>query len=188
MTAAQRLALRQAESAPLLKSFGHWIEQARLQALPKSPLAEALGYVRNQWQALNVYLTDGDLSIDNNTAERALRGTAIGRKNWLFFGSETGGRTAAHPHQLDRDLPAAGHQSVVVLKGCAEPHSNLSGRATSHPLARRLGQIASRVDRGNPTQLKRAANPITHTKRTPPQTCASPGIYRRFFAGACSSR
>jgi transposase len=95
MTAAERLALRQAESAPLLKSFGEWIEQARLQALPKSPLAEALGYVRNQWQALNVYLTDGDLSIDNNIAERALRGTAIGRKNWLFFGSETGGRTAA---------------------------------------------------------------------------------------------
>ena len=94
-SAAERLALRQAESVPLLKSFGHWIEQARLQALPKSPLAEALGYVKNQWQALNVYLIDGDLSIDNNIAERALRGTAIGRKNWLFFGSETGGRTAA---------------------------------------------------------------------------------------------
>ena len=95
LTAAERLALRQAESAPLLKSFGEWIEQARLQALPKNPLAEALGYVRNQWRALNVYVTDGDLSIDNNVAERALRGTAIGRKNWLFFGSETGGRTAA---------------------------------------------------------------------------------------------
>ena len=51
--------------------------------------------MRKQWAALSVYLTDGDLAIDNNAAERALRGTAVGRKNWLFFGSETGGQTAA---------------------------------------------------------------------------------------------
>ena len=49
----------------------------------------------NQWSALNVYVTDGDLRIDNNAAENALRGTAVGRKNWLFWGSETGGQTAA---------------------------------------------------------------------------------------------
>ena len=47
--------------------------------------------MRKQWAALTVYLTDGDLAIDSNAAERALRGTAVGRKNWLFFGSETGG-------------------------------------------------------------------------------------------------
>ena len=95
LPAAERLALRQAESAPLALSLGAWLEQLRVQALPKSPLGQAVGYALNQWQALNVYLTDGDLRIDNNAAENALRGTAVGRKNWLFWGSETGGRTAA---------------------------------------------------------------------------------------------
>ena len=92
---AERLALRQAASAPLVRSLGAWLEQLRATVLPKSPLGQAVGYALNQWPALNVYLTDGDLRIDNNAAENALRGTAIGRKNWLFWGSETGGRTAA---------------------------------------------------------------------------------------------
>jgi len=95
LPAAERLALRQAESAPLVGSLGAWLEQLRATVLPKSPLGQAVGYAQNQWKALNVYLTDGDLRIDNNAAENALRGTAVGRKNWLFWGSETGGRTAA---------------------------------------------------------------------------------------------
>lgn len=95
LDSAGRLALRRAESAPLLKALGERLEELQRQALPKSPLAAAVGYAMNQWQALNVYLTDGDLNIDNNLAENALRGTAVGRKNWLHFGSETGGHTAA---------------------------------------------------------------------------------------------
>jgi hypothetical protein len=63
--------------------------------LPKSPLGAAITYATNQWEALNVYVTDGDLAIDNNAAERALRGVAVGRKNWLFWGSDVGGKTAA---------------------------------------------------------------------------------------------
>ena len=63
--------------------------------LPKSPLAEAIGYALNNWMALNRYADVGYLSIDNNAAERALRTVAIGRKNWLFAGSDKGGRTAA---------------------------------------------------------------------------------------------
>jgi transposase len=95
LSPAERLKLRQAESAPRLRSLGEWLEQLQRTVLPKSPLATAVGYALNQWSALNVYVTDGDLTIDNNTAENALRGTAVGRKNWLFHGSETGGRTAA---------------------------------------------------------------------------------------------
>src|SRR6266487_3774451 len=49
----------------------------------------------NQWKALNAYVADGNLAIDNNAAERALRGVAVGRKNWLFWGSDAGGKTAA---------------------------------------------------------------------------------------------
>jgi transposase len=95
LSAGERLALRQAESAPLVHALGEWLEHQRARVLPKSPLGLAIGYALNQWQALNVYLTDGDLRIDNNAAENALRGTALGRKNWLFWGSETGGHSAA---------------------------------------------------------------------------------------------
>lgn len=63
--------------------------------LPKSPLAEAIGYVLNNWEALKRYAQDGALEIDNNGAERSLRGIAIGRKNWLRYGRHNGGRTAA---------------------------------------------------------------------------------------------
>ncbi len=63
--------------------------------MPKSPLGEAVTYARNQWAALNVYVTDGALAIDNNIAERAVKPYAIGRKNWLFFGSDHGGQRLA---------------------------------------------------------------------------------------------
>jgi transposase len=114
--AAQRGALRQAESAPLLRSFGEWLEQVRVKVLPKSPLGQAIGYALNQWPALNVYVTDGDLSIDNNAAENALRGTAVGRKNWLFWGSETGGRTAAILTSLTATCKRLGLNPWLYLK------------------------------------------------------------------------
>ena len=63
--------------------------------MPKSPLGEAVTYARNQWTALGVYLRDGTLAIDNNRAERAIKPFCLGRRNWLFFGSDRGGRTLA---------------------------------------------------------------------------------------------
>jgi hypothetical protein len=63
--------------------------------LPKSLIGKAATYTINQWNALNCYLEDGDLSIDNNAAERAMKPVAIGRKNWLFVGSPAAGRPAA---------------------------------------------------------------------------------------------
>jgi transposase len=95
LTPAERAALRRTEAAPLLASFGQWLDELRPRALPKSPLGQAVTYAANQWAALQVYVTDGDLAIDNNSAERALRKIAVGRKNWLFFGSDSGGTTAA---------------------------------------------------------------------------------------------
>lgn len=95
LTPADRVELRRRESVPLLASFGDWLEATRPHALPKSPVGQAVTYATNQWAALNRYVTDGDLAIDNNAAERALRGVAVGRKNWLFWGSDAGGRTAA---------------------------------------------------------------------------------------------
>jgi hypothetical protein len=95
LDAATRAALRQHKSAPLLLALKDWLDSLVGTALPKSPLGEALTYARNQWTALNVYVTDGDLAIDNNSAERAVKPFAIGRKNWLFFGSDDGGRRLA---------------------------------------------------------------------------------------------
>lgn len=106
-----RLHLRRRESVPLMKRIEFLIHSpAALQLLPKSKLGQALGYLRNNWEALKRFLSDAHLPIDNNEAEQALRRIAVGRKNWLFVGSENGGERAAviltviasaHRHDLD---------------------------------------------------------------------------------------
>lgn len=94
-----RIEHRQSKAQPRLMEFKKWLESCLVSGggsvLPKSAMGQAIGYVLNQWDALSVYATDGDLAIDNNAAENALRRIAIGRKNWLFVGSNTGGHTAA---------------------------------------------------------------------------------------------
>jgi transposase len=96
---AIRLALRQELAVPRLRQFKTWLESQQAihggPVLPKSPMGAAITYALNQWDALCVYTTDGDLAIDNNAAERALRRIAVGRGNWTFLGSENGGHTAA---------------------------------------------------------------------------------------------
>lgn len=93
---AERVAaIRREQARPVLAEFGAWLDEEAPKLLPKQPLRQAIEYVRNQWTALNRYCADGRLAIDNNTAERAIRGIALGRKNWLFCGSDRGGETAA---------------------------------------------------------------------------------------------
>jgi len=94
-TSDERLALRQRLAVPVLEHFKQHLERVRLRVLPKSPEAIAVGYAMSNWEALCRYTQDGDLEIDNNAAERSLRGVAVGRRNWTFFGSDGGGRTAA---------------------------------------------------------------------------------------------
>lgn len=90
-----RAGLRQQQSRPLLDSLHVWLLDRRRDVLPKSPIGQSISYTLSNWDALCRYCDDGRLAIDNNVAERALRGCAIGRKNWLFCGSDRGGRTAA---------------------------------------------------------------------------------------------
>jgi len=87
--------LRQEQALPKLADFRAWLEELRLDSLPKSPIGTAARYALGNWQALVRYCADGELAIDNNAAERAVKPCAIGRKNWLFCGSDSGGRTAA---------------------------------------------------------------------------------------------
>ena len=91
----QRRALRQAKSLPILAEFRRWLEAAKRQVLPKSPMGEAIGYVLPRWEGFVRYCEAGFLAIDNNLSERMLRPCAIGRKNWTFVGSDRGGQTAA---------------------------------------------------------------------------------------------
>jgi transposase len=96
---AERYRLRQEFAVGRLEQFKTWLESQQAAKggpiLPKSPMGQAIGYAMNQWEALCLYTTDGRLNIDNNAAENALRRIAVGRKNWLFCGSDNGGATAA---------------------------------------------------------------------------------------------
>ena len=96
---AIRLELRQTISVPRLEEFKQWMEGLQAAGsglvLPKSPMGQAITYAMNQWDALKIYTTDGDLEIDNNASERILRRIAVGRNNWCFLGSDNGGATAA---------------------------------------------------------------------------------------------
>jgi transposase len=89
------LRLRQKKSVPQLTSLREWLIAQKEMVLPKSPIAAAINYMLNQWQALTRYTTDGDLHIDNNISERTLKLIGMGRVNWLFLGSDKGGWTAA---------------------------------------------------------------------------------------------
>jgi transposase len=94
-TAAERQALRQQESAPILDRIETYLDELTRRILPKSALGKAMTYARNQWSALRRYVSDGRLTIDNNVSERTLRLQAIGRKNWEFLGSAEAGPRAA---------------------------------------------------------------------------------------------
>ncbi len=87
---SRRTAERRRLAEPVLEAFKMWLDAESLVVLPKAPIAEAIGYARNQWDALTRFLEDARLKLDNNAAERQLRRVAVGRKNWLFAGSEEG--------------------------------------------------------------------------------------------------
>jgi transposase len=90
-----RRARRQERSKPILEDIRAYLEREQPRVLPKSPEGQAIAYTLSNWKALTRYCDHGDLEIDNNGAERSLRGVAVGRKNWMFYGSDHGGRTAA---------------------------------------------------------------------------------------------
>jgi transposase len=95
LNADDRLRLRQLQSRPILDKLHNYLEEIQWVVLPKGPEGRAVRYTLKNWVALTRYCEDGDLQIDNNATERAIRGVAVGRNNWLFFGSDDGGKTAA---------------------------------------------------------------------------------------------
>ncbi len=86
---------REQGARPMLDRLRGYLLKIREEVLPKSDAGQAIAYTLKNWTALTRYCSDGDLDIDNNRTERSLRGFAVGRSNWTFFGSDNGGRTAA---------------------------------------------------------------------------------------------
>jgi transposase len=95
LAAPERLAMRQAESVPILLNLKDKLHAWRERLLPKHPMAEAVGYALNQWNELSVYATDAAVPIDNNVSEREMKRVVLNRKNSLFVGNQRGGQTAA---------------------------------------------------------------------------------------------
>jgi transposase len=95
-----RLAARQAQSAPLFAELRAWLEKTHARIPGKSELAGAIRYTLSRWEALTLVLRDGRACLDNNAAERAMRPMTLGRKNWLFAGSDAGGERAAAVYTL----------------------------------------------------------------------------------------
>jgi transposase len=129
----ERRMLRQREARPIMEDFGEWLEQAAAEALPRSNLGKAIAYARGQWDALQVYLEHGFLRIDNNVAENAIRPVVLGRKNWLFAGSDRGGRSAAIIYSLVASCKRAGVDSFAYFR-------HVLDAVSTHP-ARRIAEL-----------------------------------------------
>ena len=99
-SAEERQQIRNARARPLLESLRQWFEATLPKLSRKSDTTAAIRYALSRWDALLRYCDDGHIEIDNNAAERALRAVALGRKNYLFAGSDTGGERAAAIYSL----------------------------------------------------------------------------------------
>ena len=125
----ERAQTRQARAGPLLEELRAWLRQTLARLSKKSELAKAIGYVLTRWVALTRYCDDGRIEIDNNAAERALRAVALGRKNYLFCGSDAGGERAAAIYSLIGTAKLNGIDPEAYLRYVLE-------RIADHPINR----------------------------------------------------
>jgi len=144
-----RLAARTARSAPLFTVLRQWLEQTQGRISGKSDLAGAIRYTLSRWDALTLVLRDGRACIDNNAAERSMRPMVLGRKNWLFAGSDSGGRSAAAAYSLIETAKLNGFDPENYL-------SQVLQRIADHPVSRvhellpwNLTGIHTRLDQRN---------------------------------------
>jgi transposase len=128
-TPALRKEVRQTRAAPMLENMHAWLEAAVTKLSKKSDTAAAIRYALSRWRALTRYLDDGQLEIDNNAAERALRVVALGRKNYLFAGSDQGGERAAAIYSLLGSAKLNELDPEIYLQHVLE-------RIADHPISR----------------------------------------------------
>jgi len=175
-TADEVLTLRRASSVSIMDQMRAWLDgDAARAVLPKSPLGQALGYLKNQWDALTVFLGDGRVPIDNNETEQLMKQVATGRKNWLFIGSvEAGYRAAilmtivstAHRYHLDiwryvkdvLDRLLRGERDLVALRA--------DRWALEHPEAIRPHRVEEVRYRAEAKTVRRAQRRLLDQRRS----------------------
>jgi transposase len=116
MTAEQIYVLRQQEAKPNLKEFEKWLDKTQPLTPPKGLLGIAINYALRNWNKLMVYIEDGRLKPDNNTAENAIRPFVLGRKNWLFAGAPSGADASATFFSLLETAKANGLEPYSYLR------------------------------------------------------------------------
>jgi hypothetical protein len=124
-----RQAMRRERALPLLDKLKTWLEHTLRQVSVKSELAKAIRYSLTHWRALTQYGDDGRIEIDNNTAERAIRPLVLGRRNYLFAGSDGGGQSAAVIYSLIGTARLNGIEPYAYLRTVFE-------RIADHPINR----------------------------------------------------
>ena len=124
-----RRTIRQTISAPLMAELHQWLSEQRLRLARSNDIARAIDYLLKRWTAFTRFLYDGRICISNNTAERALRGIALGRKSWLFCGSDRGGQRAAVMYSLIVTAKMNGVNPQTWL-------ANILARIADHPVQR----------------------------------------------------
>ena len=128
MAPQERQLLRQQRSLPIVEALHTWLV-AKRQALAKADVtAKAIDYSLSNWPALIRFLDDGDVPIDNNAAENAIRPLAVGRKNWLFVGSQEAGERAGNILSLIESAKLNGHDPWAYLKDVFERLPTLKNR------------------------------------------------------------
>jgi len=147
---AERAAIRQARAGPRLESLREWLRHTLTRVSKKSELAKAVGYVLTRWTALTRYRDDGRIEIDNNAAERALRVVALGRKNFLFCGSDAGGERAAAIYSLIGTAKLNGLDPEAYLRHVIE-------RIADHPINRVEELLPWNVPSVRDVELRQAA-------------------------------
>lgn len=146
----ERSAARQSRSAPVLEQLQAWLRATHASLSVKSPLAGAIQYTLARWAALTRYIEDGRIEIDNNAAERAIRALVLGRRNYLFAGSDGGGETAARLYSLVGTCRLNGVDPHLYLRHVLEC-------IATHPINRIEELLPWRVGPLPPLVLSRAA-------------------------------
>ena len=121
-SAKDKYQVRQEKAKPLLEKFYQWLSKANV--VTKSALGKAISYCQNQWHKLTRYIDDGNLTIDNNRAERAIKPFVIGRKNWLFSNTASGAKASGMMYSIIETAKANGLTPFDYIAHCLEQLSS----------------------------------------------------------------
>ena len=158
----ERKEVRQARSRPLLESMQTWWKATLAKLSQKSDVAVAIRYALDRWSALLRFCEDGRVEMDNNAAERALRAVALGRKNYLFAGSDAGGERAAAIYSLLGSAKLNGIDPETYL-------SSVLRRIADHPINRIAELLPWNLFPATPAGRRRRHDTSTTSKKSCPQ-------------------